>query len=292
MRRPHFFILGAPKCGTTSLAAWLAAHPRIFIPVKEPHYFNTDEARVFTSLAAYERLFRRAGERHVAIGDASVWYLYSTAAVANIEAYNPASRYIVLLRDPLAMAPSLHEQMVFAGVEPIADFARAWAMQEERRAGRALPGNMAQPRRLIYGDACKLGAQLARLYERVARERVLALLLEDVQADPRRVYLRVLDFLGVGDDGRSDFPVHNTAKARIVPGLAKANLAAYRLKRALGIERSFGILDRLDELTSVSRPRPKLAPALARELARYFAADVQHLAALLDRDLSHWLQAD
>ncbi|MDD9875087.1 MAG: sulfotransferase, partial [Gammaproteobacteria bacterium] len=40
-KKPNFFIIGAPKCGTTSLDAWLKSHPRIFTAVKEPNYFNT-----------------------------------------------------------------------------------------------------------------------------------------------------------------------------------------------------------------------------------------------------------
>lgn len=289
MRRPDFFILGAPKCGTTSLAAWLAAHPRIFIPIKEPHYFNTDEARIFTTLAAYERLFRRATPDHLAVGESSVWYLYSTAAVSNIEAYAPTARYIVLLRNPLDMAPSLHEQLVFAGVEPEEDFGAAWALQLERRHGRAVPGGMLQPRRLLYGDACKLGAQMARLYERVSRHRVLALLLDDLQADARGAYTRVLEFLGAPDDGRETFPVLNASKVRTVPGIGQLTAAAYRLKHALGIERSFGMLDRLDTLTSERNRRPPLPPRLRAELNDYFADDVRHLSSLLGRDLSHWL---
>ena len=40
---PNFFIIGAPKCGTTSLAAWLAEHPAIYMSqIKEPHYFSSD----------------------------------------------------------------------------------------------------------------------------------------------------------------------------------------------------------------------------------------------------------
>ena len=40
MKRPDFFILGAPKCGTTSMAAWLSEHPNVFMsPIKEPFFF-------------------------------------------------------------------------------------------------------------------------------------------------------------------------------------------------------------------------------------------------------------
>ena len=42
-QKPDFFIVGAPKCGTTSLYYYLRQHPQIFMPdYKEPHYFGKD----------------------------------------------------------------------------------------------------------------------------------------------------------------------------------------------------------------------------------------------------------
>lgn len=42
---PNFFIVGAPKCGTTAWATYLSNHPDIFVPkAKEPHFFTTDHA--------------------------------------------------------------------------------------------------------------------------------------------------------------------------------------------------------------------------------------------------------
>ncbi len=42
-RRPNFFIVGAPKCGTTAWVRYLEDHPDVyFSPSKEPHYFCTD----------------------------------------------------------------------------------------------------------------------------------------------------------------------------------------------------------------------------------------------------------
>ncbi len=148
VRRPNFFIVGAPKCGTTSLATWLGRHPSVFIPhVKEPHHFNTDDAPLFASRSSYERLFRAASDQHLAIGEASASYLYSNDAVPNIEAAYPGSRFIVLLRNPVEMAPAWHAQILLSGVgETERDFATAWALQEARRQGRNVPSVTLNPR--------------------------------------------------------------------------------------------------------------------------------------------------
>ena len=110
LRKPNFFILGAPKCGTTSLAAWLGEHPNIFVSSeKEPNFFNTEDKRGITNtLEQYEDLFREAGTEHVAVGEATVWYLSSPEAIDRILKYNSDARFIVMVRNPLEMAPALH----------------------------------------------------------------------------------------------------------------------------------------------------------------------------------------
>src|SRR5271168_2527435 len=167
--KPDFFIIGAPKCGTTSLAAWLSEHPDIYMSLKEPHFFNTDHNRFLNTLEGYERLFVGAGERHAAVGEASVWYLSSSTAVKNILDYSPQARFIVMLRNPVDMVISLHEEQLFTGREDVADFAEAWNLQDQRRNGRRLPTMVWEPKYVQYGDLCSLGAQVARLLEAVPR---------------------------------------------------------------------------------------------------------------------------
>ena len=57
---PNFFILGAPKCGTTAMAVWLSQHPDVYVsPLKEPKYFDRDLRTMFRlSVREYQALFR------------------------------------------------------------------------------------------------------------------------------------------------------------------------------------------------------------------------------------------
>ena len=87
MTLPNFFIVGAPKCGTTALHAYLSQHPDVFMSdPKEPHYFGSDldfRYRRRPSDAQYRSYFAGAGDRR-RIGEASVWYLYSECAADEI----------------------------------------------------------------------------------------------------------------------------------------------------------------------------------------------------------------
>ena len=88
MRKPDFFIVGAGRCGTTALYEYLRAHPRIFMPaVKEPRFFADDMPGLMNrvaSLPEYLRLFRGARPEHLAVGEASPQYVYSSTAIGNI----------------------------------------------------------------------------------------------------------------------------------------------------------------------------------------------------------------
>ncbi|MGY6274893.1 sulfotransferase family protein [Methylomonas sp. MgM2] len=292
MKKPNFFILGAPKCGTTSLAAWLSEHPQVYMsPHKEPLHFNTGDAWITTpDREDYERLFRGANEQHIAVGEASPWYLYSPAAVRNIEEYSPNARYIVCLRNPVEMAYSLHEQLVVSGSEHIEDFEKAWNLIDQRRQGRELTRWCRNPRHLLYDEACALGGQLSRLYETVPKERVFTVLLDDLKHDPGSVYRQILAFLGVDDDGRQNFPVFNTSKITRWPYLRLLLRWLEFAKRRIGIRRSLGILRGIDQKNRIYRARPPMSDEMRLRLKHHFKADIETLSLLLARDLSYWLR--
>jgi hypothetical protein len=214
MKYPNFFIIGAPKCGTTALYSYLKEHPQIYLSeLKEPHFFNdTDEGRNFTEQDDYLKLFEPAGEQHRAVGEASVFYLYSKSAVKKIHQFNPAAKLIVMLRHPVDMFFSLHQQNLFRFRENVRDPEQAWSLQPERADGRHIPRGCREPRSVQYQAVCSLGAQLERLFGNFPKEQVLVISSDEFQRNTRAVYERVLAFLGVDSDGRKDFPRENSSK--------------------------------------------------------------------------------
>lgn len=290
MRIPNFFIIGAPKCGTTSIAKWLSEHSQVFFSSeKEPHHFNTDHSWVLTSKRAhYENYFLDASSKHKAIGEGSVWYLYSKVAVPQIEKYSPGAKYIVCLRNPIEMAYSLYEQQVVTGNEHIKNFVTAWKLNDARLHGKEVSRWCVEPSHLAYGTVCKLGEQLQRLYEIVPHERIFTVLLDDVKDDPRRVYLDILKFLGLEDDDRHVFQVQNTAKQLRSTFVRKIVRIIGWSKEKLGIRCGLGILQAIDRRNVNYRPRKKMEQQLQRELIEYFKTDIKLIEKFLGRDLSAW----
>ena len=291
MRRPDFFIIGAPRAGTTSLCSYLAAHPLIyFSPIKEPHFFSTDYPdHPRPSEQEYESLFAAANGLHVAVGEGSTSYLSSLVAVPKILEYSPTSKFIVLLRHPVELAYSFHSHLVYHGGEDVEDFERAWRLQPQRAADMCLPAHTPDARLLQYAKLYQLGAQLERLYQTVGRERILVHFLDDFRRNPAQGYERTLAFLGVRSDGRGEFKANNQSKKRRSRALASLLGRLYEFKLSLGLNRSIGIGKLLDWANTKPLPRESLTLEFRREMMDSFADDIRKLGKLTNRDLSSWL---
>jgi hypothetical protein len=290
MKEPNLFILGAPKCGTTSLAGWLAAHPAVYMsPIKEPAYFAADLKDARPDRKEYQALFSSAEDVHLAVGEASTCYLFSRVAVSNILKHFTKARFIVCLRNPIEMARSLHQQEVSELNEDARDFEEAWLLQETRCAGRNIPRTCTEPWLLRYKARCLLGEQVERLLRQTGRERVLFVLLEDLHIDPRRQYLRILEFLDLPDDGRVHFPVLNRGKETRSRLVKEGVIHLSRLRFAIGITQRFGIRPTLEKWNTREAPRKPIREETKRDLRNCFAEDILKLGALLNKDLTHWL---
>ncbi|MDC0661943.1 sulfotransferase domain-containing protein [Marinobacter sp. SS21] len=299
MPKPNFFIIGAPKCGTTSLIGYLANHRQVTISIpKEPHYFLTDLPgyRRIRNLDDYEACFSTADEQEqpARIGEASTWYLYSKEAVPNILDYNQDAKIIVMIRNPVDMAESLYKQFVYGLEEDAKTFEEAWKLQPERQAGRSIPKHIAEPIRLQYKDVCSLGSQLHRVSQIVPRDQLKVIVLDDFKSNTKKVYEEVLGFLGLPPDDTDSFPVLNQRKANRYPSINKlllTNSVLDRLvaliKKVFGIEK-LGLSQQLLKLNEKRETGSQLDGKLRRDLTKEFEQEITLLEEWLGRDLTHW----
>lgn len=301
---PDFFLAGAPRCGTTALSAYLSDHPDVcFSRPKEPHFFMTDmpAMRAFSDKSSYlDQCFGHCDAAAAkAVGEGSVWYLYSDEAIDNILRERPDARFIVMLRNPVEMVPSFHQKAVESLDEDVTDFAVAWSLQPERRRGRRIPARCRDRRLLDYTWVGRLGVRVAAIRQRIPAAQLMLILYDDFAEDSLSVFRQTLDFLGLPDDGRRSLPrinEHRRVRSRLLLAFAKNPpvrmvQAVDLLKRAFGIER-LGLIDRLWRSQLVPASRPPLSPDLRRELLATFSDDIDLLGELLERDLGHWKTAD
>ncbi len=226
---PGFLIVGAQRCGTTSMYRALSEHPAVLKAVlhKGVHYFDMNYDR---SLGWYRAHFplvisgRRAGRTGGADGPAltfesSPYYLFHPLAAGRIAADLPGVRLIVLVRDPVDRAYSAHAHELARGFET-EPFERAVELEPQRLAGQA--ERMAADAGYLshshqhhaYVARGQYAEQLSRLEHLFGRDRIHVVDSGDFFTKPEPVYDGVLEFLGLHNRGYPAFEQHN-ARPRV-----------------------------------------------------------------------------
>lgn len=297
MKKPNFFIVGAPKCGTTAMSEYLRSHPNVFMSdPKEPCFFSRDVGpSIYRSTDEYLDLFNRATPSQSVVAEASTQYIYSRHALSNIRVFQPSAKLMVMLRRPAELVYAFHGQMFKQGYESERDFETAWGLQQTRAAGRSLPPGCKDAHLLQYKWIGSLGSQMENLFRLFPKEQIHVTFFEDFAADTAREYRRLLSFLELPDDDRRDFPRINEAVQYKWPWLGQFPQRMRRsvamplaaLRRKTGFQGT-GILKMLNHLNAETRPRPPLRPEFHCHLEEVFSDEVKLLEGLLGRDLSAW----
>lgn len=295
--RPNLFLVGAPKCATTSLHHYFSTHPDIFVSplIKEYHHFNSDltggRSGIVVRAAYLEHFAAAVGKRYAL--DATPWYLYSAKAARDIFTFNPSARIIISLRDPIEQMASLHFQRLSTGNEVVREFSAALMLENERRAGRQIPVGAHLPKGLMYRDVARYSIQVQRFIEIFPRHQIYFLIHEELVADPAGEYRKLLAFLDLPSVLPASFQVYNASKEirfsllpQIVRGL-RAVPVLRRAARAMLFDRERRILWMrwLQELNQRNAARPELPAALETSLRQEFREEIAALEALLERRL-------
>ena len=293
MRKPDFFIVGAPKCGTTAIYYYLAQHPEVFLPYKEVNFFGSDLyfPDQIRDESKYLDLFASA-RTELRVGEVSVWYLYSKTAAAEIKRLFPDASIVIILRNPVEMLYSLHSQLLYSGVEDIQDF--AGALRAAANLGRRLPLWNGPPV-MNYWEAAKYSPQLKRYLDTFGREKVKVIIFDDFRTDTLKSYQELCRFLGVNSSFEPELRVINPNKTIRSKGLRSIMqsppIPLRVMGRLLRTRTRHKLSARIQELNTRYEHRPPISEELRRELQLYFVPDVEDLSKLLDRDLTHWCRS-
>jgi len=281
MPEPNFFIVGAPRCATTTMYTYLKQHPEIFLSLlKEPIHFGSDLTRqplAVRDRGDYLSLFDAAGGAPV-IGEGSVFYILSKRAPDELKEFAPSARILIMLRNPVDMMHSLHALYVRTGNEVLDDLSSAVDAEVARARGERLPPRCYFPEGLQYRAAARYAEPVERFMRAFGRERVHVLVFDDLVRDTAREHRRVLEFLGVDPHQPVELDV-DKATEQIRPIILQQMRAArpeIRRKLKTGRDAHRG-------------PRSRaVTPELRARLHTELLPDVERLSALLDRDLTFW----
>lgn len=297
-KSPNFFLVGGPKCGTTAMVEYLRTHPDIFISEpKEPNFFADDmpQMKYVDSLKAYLNLFKKVKHEQI-IGDASIFYMFSKDAIKNIHQLYPESKLLVMIRNPLEMVPSFHQQILFTLDEDNKDLDQVLSLEKERMEGKSLPKHCRSQRLLNYSEIAKYGSQIKNIYNYFPKKNVKIVLFDDFKKDNRRTYQEIISFLNLKDDGRVDFPRINDAKKpksnflnKIVNRPPKFAKYLAKLARKTLNKPRLGILNTLDHLNREKLQKKPLSEVEKKKLLSIYKKDILETSRLINKDLSLWL---
>jgi hypothetical protein len=316
VRRPNLFIVGAPKCGTTAMAYYLGQHPDIYMtagprlpgaegplnersqtmsPCKESNFLAPDLQwnEHVPDWPTFNELFTEAGDEKY-VGEASVWYLYSTQAAGLIAEHYPDARCIAMVRNPVDMLHSLHSHTIFNGTEDIEDFESALEAEPRRleQWASAPPGRRIG--QLLYSRIVRYADQIQRFYDALGRAQVHVVVYDDLRADAYACYRDVCAFLEIEPQEDVELGVVNPNKRIRSRRLRQFHQAPPGLVQTIGrvIVPHRGLRDRvwslLGRASITPAPREPMDPEVRRRLQQRFAPEVDKLSQLLGRDLSAW----
>ncbi|NHC45801.1 sulfotransferase family protein [Motilibacter aurantiacus] len=304
MALPDFFLVGAPKAGTTALHAALVAHPGLHLSrVKEPKYFLCDDRPPARSgqrgpgdahsarewvwrRDAYEALFADAPPGALR-GESTPFYLYDRGAQERLRGTVPHAKLIAVVRDPVDRAYSNWMHLWSDGLEPVDDFVEACRCEDARVAAGWAPF-------WHYSRLGRYGEQLRHLYSLFPREQVLVLRYRQLVDEPQQTLDTVCSFLGVPRGHAVDAPPENvrpyvpaTRRTAVLATAIRAGAAvgAYLPPRAWRV----AAVPLLKALHASGTARPRLTVEQRREVLAPLVEDIKELEELTGQSYADWL---
>lgn len=287
---PDFFIVGAAKCGTSSLYAYLKQHPQVYMsPNKEPHFFSQIEPgadrryvipRTVASEDEYLNLFREANGA-IAIGEASPSYLWDEAAAYRMRDKIPEARIIIVLRDPIERAFSHYLMNVREGTQNL-PFYEALLEDQNRPVKGWTSSN-------LYVELGQYASQVERYINFFGRERVCVILSDELKRDTEAALRRAANFLHVDEEPVSDIKSEKTYNSYSPPpsGAIKTFIVRSSWIRSLArtVVPQKVRWEIRDKVLSKPMDKPEMDQRSVEMLRQVYEPDVSRLEELLGRGL-------
>jgi hypothetical protein len=294
MNRPSFFIIGAPKCGTTSLNEYLDQHPEIAMAPKEVHYFGSDLGIVREAQTEEDYLKLFEGLQVKRLGEASVWTFYSHSASREIKKFNPEAKILLLLRNPWDLIYSLHAQHLYDADENEKDINQALERDLIREENKPTSWSKNFEVRPLLWKSLIFSEHLKR-WKQDWGDQLRVYLFQDLAERPDDMYAEICEWLEVDARFVPDFERHNQRKQIRSAGLqALIDRPDPKLKRLVrkvipSKRIRHEIISKAKEANQSTRAQEQgLSLENQMSLSTILSEEIERVEKLLGRDLSHW----
>lgn len=290
------YIVGAPKCGTTSLAMYLSQHPKVHLSSpKEPHFFADDlgakKGWRVESKPEYLECFEASGTFGDRYLDASTWYLHSPNAASNIHRASPDARVVVMMRNPIRMSFSMFEHNLRMGNESQLDIMEAMKLEKVRKLGRHVPRSAPFVHCLLYSEIGNFVPGLRRYFNVFGRDKVLVILFERFVDDPKHWTEKACEFFSIAPPpAHIQYVAHNrSTEIRNLRSLrfAKSYALVKATKKVLP-KNYYSALRRLLTSRGAVMPRPTMPDSYRELMMARYEGTVSQLRELLADPIPEW----
>lgn len=300
---PNTFLIGAPKCGTTTVDAYLRLHPEVYMsPIKEPNYYasdiNIDNFTEFyrrnntrdldayfnaptletihidfvRSRDQYLKLFE-SGKGFKCVGEASTSYMYSTVAAEQVSKHHPNAKIIVCLRDPVERLKShLRMALQLGYISKVDDQLLASDL-------KAHPSGWGASH--LFVELGLFGNQLERWYSRFPKENILIIQFDDLRDRQEKVWSDICAFLNVSIFAPDNIQRENVSQ---IPRYPLANKV---LRKFSGLKNRLPAGVKNAVVRWMSDENGSLDIDESRWRA-YFAKDIEHLERVTQMQFDTW----
>jgi hypothetical protein len=290
--KPNFLIVGAAKCGTTSLYRYLSQHPDIFMPEwKELSLFIGDSFGPIHKVKNpyyYRKVFSQVQDQ-TAVGEASSTYLFDEAAPKIIMEQLGTIRIIITLRDPVAMSYSLYNHQLRREGETIENFEEALATEESRRRDPEFKKKCyGWHANYYYFHRALYYKQVKRYIDTFGRDNVRVILFEELTNETLNIVKEIFEFLGVNNTFVPEIKVHNPAGGILKIPRFWTDTGLFLKTFQFVISKN--MMKKIPHLVrNIGRKPPQpINPTTAKNLRRRFYEDICQLEKLIAKDLSSW----
>lgn len=272
MPLPNLIVVGAMKCGTTSLHRHLARHPEVFMARDKELNFFSDERRWKRGTSWYESCFEHAPVRGETSPNYTKYPLYPEA-IPRLAATLPDARLVYIVRDPVRRT--------------LSHFHHALCDDLEERTLEAAFARL-DPADNHYVRCSLYAAQLHRVLDYVPPERVHVVDLHELNEAPASTLSRLYDFLEITDVAVDHVPVANASATKGRRRWLRRRLSRLRGKTLLKRTLPESVLRKIDAMTLTAVPYPRPDTELETRLRDAFRSDVATLREISGRPFASW----
>ena len=284
-----FFIVGAPKSGTTSLFHYLNRHPQVVMSSqKEPNYFSYNaiheqgmyyDNNSINTLDKYESLFLQ--KENMLYGEASVSYLFYDNVAEDIKKYNPNSKIIIMLRNPIERAFSHYLMDYRLGL--ISDSFENIITKKSKHKNAHLFYQQ-------YIEVSKYSEQIQRYLDFFEKENILFIDFEDFKKNISFTVGKVYSFLNISTSFNIDKHIKHNVFTMPKNKVIRFIYSFTFFRKIITFLFPIFLVKYIRNIFFSVNKKPELSNDIISKLNKIFNNDVVKLEELLSKDYSKWIK--